>query len=110
MKELSKAEEILLLTIWRLKKDAYGVPIKQQIKELTGKDYAYGTLYGLLDQLDKKGYVTKSPGDPTPERGGRSKTYYGLSQMGIKALKYSIDLHNVVWNGVSEFTFDEEAF
>ncbi len=109
MKELTKAEEILLLTIWRLKKDAYGVPIKQRIKDLTGKDYAYGTLYGLLEQLDKKGYVTKKAGEPTPERGGRSKTYYRLSITGIEALKYSMELHRVIWDGVSDITFDEEA-
>ena len=107
MIELTKTEEIFLLTIWRLKDNAYGVTIKEGIREVTGKDYTYGTLYGVLDQLDRKGYVSRKNSDPTPERGGRSKTFYNLSPLGIKALKNSIEIHKAVWNGISEFTFDE---
>ena len=42
MRDLSKAEEIFLLTIWRLKDNAYGVSIRDKIIELTGKKYTYG--------------------------------------------------------------------
>jgi len=44
MKELTKAEETLLLAILRLKDNAYGVAIKQQIQKATGKSLPYGTL------------------------------------------------------------------
>ena len=37
MKELTKAEETLLLAILRLKGNAYGVAIKQHIQKTTGK-------------------------------------------------------------------------
>ena len=33
MKELTKAEELVLLTIWRMGDDAYGVAIKRKIQE-----------------------------------------------------------------------------
>jgi DNA-binding PadR family transcriptional regulator len=107
MKELSKAEEIFLLSIWRLKENAYGVTIKRKVKEATGYDYAYGTLYGLLDQLDRKRYVIKRTGDPTTERGGRRKILYTLTQTGIDALKASIELHKTVWDGITEYSFEE---
>lgn len=51
----SKAEEMVMLAIWRLKEKAYGVPIRRQILKDTGLDYTYGTLYGLLRQMVSKG-------------------------------------------------------
>jgi hypothetical protein len=74
MKEITRAEEIVLLAIWRLKEKAYGVSVQRQIRKDTGKDYTYGTLYGLLRQLAAKGYVHKVMGDPLPKKGGRSRT------------------------------------
>ena len=37
MDYLTKSEEILLLAIWRLKKNAYGVSIRKSVGEVTGK-------------------------------------------------------------------------
>ncbi|MFC1477155.1 PadR family transcriptional regulator [candidate division KSB1 bacterium] len=102
MNELSKAEELFLSVIWRLKDNAYGVAIKRKIKELTGKDYKYGTLYFLLDQLTNKELVQRFEGEPTNERGGRRKIYYKITQEGVHALKESIEIHEKIWNGLDE--------
>jgi DNA-binding PadR family transcriptional regulator len=107
MKNLSKAEEMILLAIWRLKENAYGVTIRKKILETAGKDYTYGTLYGLLEQLVNKEYVVRIKGEPTHERGGRSKTFYKLTPFAIQALKDAIRTHNLVWLGITEFSFDE---
>ena len=107
MKDLTLSEIIFLLAIWRLEDNAYGVTIKRQITKDTGKTHTYGTLYSALDQLFKKGYVTKSAGPPTPERGGRSKIFYRLSPEGITALKAARELQKEIWKGVPEFSLDE---
>ncbi|MFC1477395.1 PadR family transcriptional regulator [candidate division KSB1 bacterium] len=109
MKELTKAEELILITIWRLRDNAYGVTIKEKIAETTGKEYAYGTLYALLDQLAHKEYIARRTGDPTPERGGRSKTFYGLTLLGIRALKAAVELHRAVWSGTDELLMSRDA-
>lgn len=106
MKELSKAEEMVLLAVWRLGKEAYGVSIRLQIKANSGKSFTYGTLYGLLRQLAFKGMVQKRLGDPTPEKGGRRKTYFDLTPDSTKALKEAILLHRRVWKDVDECSFD----
>lgn len=106
MKELSKAEEVVLLAIWRVRDDAYGVTIRKQIEIDTGKDYTYGTLYGLLRQLAFKGFVKKRLGDSTPEKGGRRKTYFDLTEDGKKALKEAIAFHRQVWKDLDEWSFD----
>jgi len=106
MKELSKAEEMIILAIWRLKENAYGVTIRRQILRTAKKDYTYGTLYGLLEQMVRKDYVERVKGEPTPERGGRSKTFYKLTPTGIEALKKAMEVHRSVWHGITEMTFD----
>jgi DNA-binding PadR family transcriptional regulator len=99
MRELTKAEEMLLLTILRLKEKAYGVAIKRHIQKATGKSLPYGTLYFILDQLTK----TK------PERGGRSRIYYTLAPEGGRALRQAYKLQKKIWNGYAELTWGEKA-
>ena len=107
MKEISKAEEMVLLAIWRLADKAYGVTIRRQIHKDTGKDYTYGTLYGILRQMDHKGYIQKIKGEPLPKKGGRSKSYFKLTPVGIQALKNAIKLHKRMWKDINAFSFDE---
>jgi DNA-binding PadR family transcriptional regulator len=107
MKELSKAEEMVLLAICRLEDAAYGVSIRRQIRKDTDKNYTYGTLYGLLRQMGRKGYIQKIKSEPLPQKGGRSKTYFKLTPTGVQALKDSILLHNRMWKGISEISFDK---
>ncbi|MFC2155269.1 PadR family transcriptional regulator [Acidobacteriota bacterium] len=108
MKILTVNEEILLLAIWRLKDNAYGVSIREKVAELSGKDIIYGTLYNSLDNLVKKGYVTIKRGEPTAERGGRSKIYYSLTTEAKIALKNSRELHSLLWDGIPETAFGME--
>jgi DNA-binding PadR family transcriptional regulator len=109
MRELTKAEETLLLTILRLKNNAYGVAIKRNIQKTTGKALPYGTLYFILDQLTKKGYVTRLTGESKPERGGRSRIYYAITSEGSKALKHAYKMHQKIWNGFGELNWGEKT-
>ncbi len=108
MKELSKIEELCLLTIWRLKDNAYGVTIRRKIAELTRKDYTYGTIYSLLEQLLNKDYVVKYEGEPSNERGGRRKLLYEITPFGIKALKEAYEMQKTVWGSTNGYSFDRE--
>jgi len=102
MSILTLNEEMLLLAIWRLKDNAYGVTIREVVAKTTGKHVVYGTLYNSLDKLAKKGYVTTARGEPTPERGGRSKVFYTLTPFGIDALKNTRELHKTMWDGITD--------
>jgi DNA-binding PadR family transcriptional regulator len=106
MKELTKAQELVLLTIWKMRDNAYGVALRRKIKENTGKDIPYGTLYFLLDQLRAKEYVQKKAGEPTPKRGGRSKTFYRITPEGKDALKEAMEMYRKVWGNVDGFAFE----
>jgi DNA-binding PadR family transcriptional regulator len=106
MKELTKIEEILLLAIWRLEDEAYGVKIRKCVSQIIGKEFTYGNLYSALSQLTKKNYVKKTLGEPIPDRRGRRKIYYTVSPEGVKALQDAREMNRKMWEGITEFAFD----
>ena len=83
---LGEFEQMVLFAILRLKGEAYGVSIRAEISNRTGRDIAPGALYTTLERLEAKGLLKSRVGDPTPERGGRAKRYYTVSGVGIKAI------------------------
>lgn len=108
MKELTMSQLILLLSVWRLEGNAYGVTVRRELARVTGRRYPYGTLYSLLDQLHKKGLVAKSIGDPTNKRGGRRKILYHVTKEGRQALQTTRDLQDVIWEGIPKGTFIQD--
>jgi PadR family transcriptional regulator PadR len=103
---LSLWEEVYLLSIWELKDAAYGVAIKKLASQKTGRILSYGGLYFILAQLTKKGLAVKTPGDPSPQRGGRRKYFYTLTEKGKKALRASFEFQKSLWRDVKEPVFD----
>lgn len=106
MRLLSRSEEYVLLAVWRLKGNAYTLSILNQISEVTGYKWHIGAIYVPLEKLRKKRYLRKTKGNPTPERGGRSKFLYELTDSGRKALKDIKEVQETAWAGVSRVTFD----
>lgn len=107
MKDLTLTEEIFLLATWKLKENAYGVTIRQYVKRETGRNYPIGTIYSALDKLARTGYLRKTAGDPTPERGGRSKNYYHITENGVEALKIAMELKNLLWDPQTEMALNK---
>ncbi len=102
MKILTFDESIFLAAILVLEDGAYGVAIRRKVLEMAGKSVSYGTLYSHLDQLFRKGYVTKAFGSPSAERGGRRKIYYKILPAGLEALKATIVLQRSLARSVRE--------
>lgn len=102
MKLLTRAEELILLSVWKLKENAYCVPIRAQISEITGENWSLGSIYMPLDRLVKKGYLRSRLSDSTPERGGRHKRIYQLTDEGLKALMRVKQIQTSMWRDVPE--------
>lgn len=109
MKLLSRIEEIILLSIWRLQGDAYGMTIRQEVIKTTGKNWLLGAIYGPLGRLQKNGYVTTIKGEPTPERGGRAKVFYLLTAEGKAALLEIQRVNAVIWKDIPSLVFEGES-
>src|ERR1700722_4185388 len=79
---LGEFEHIILLALLRLDDRAYGVTVRQEIEFRTKREVSIGAVYATLDRLETKGYVKSRLGEPTPERGGRSKRFFQVTAKG----------------------------
>jgi len=99
-KFMTRNEEIILLTILKLKGNAYGVSIRKQIYRDTGDKRSFASIYQPLDNLVRKKYVRRVKDDPTARRGGKSKFYYEVTPEGLKNLRKLKKAHEQVWSGI----------
>ncbi|HEY3740230.1 MAG TPA: PadR family transcriptional regulator [Bryobacteraceae bacterium] len=82
---LGEFEYLLITAAVRLADEAYGASIRQEIESTTGRRCSLGALYTTLDRLEAKGLLTTWMGEPTPQRGGRSKRMVKVTAAGIRA-------------------------
>lgn len=97
---LGEFEQMVLLAVARLADGAYGMAILDEIHARTGADTAVASVYAALDRLERRGFVTSSIGDPTPERGGRAKRFFVLEPAGACALTRSRSAIDALWDGL----------
>jgi len=83
---LGEFEHIVVLAVLRLAERAYGVTVRQEIEFRARREVSIGAVYATLDRLEEKGYVQSHRGEPTPERGGRSKRFFRVTAQGILAV------------------------
>lgn len=102
MNFLSRIEEILLLAIWKLKDNAYGVSICEQVENDTGTKWMSGAIYAPLNRLKKNGYVKTIQAQQSAEKGGRPRIYYQLTKLGIQKLVSIQEVNKSVWMGVPD--------
>ena len=107
MKLLSSLEEILLLAILSLAKNAYGVTIRQKVSKVTEKDWSIGAIYDPLYRLEQKGYVRSELSDPVAARGGRAKRLFFVTPEGDNALREHHKVRNELNSGASSIVLNE---
>lgn len=83
---LGELDLLLLGAVARLGGEGYGVAIRQEVADRTGREIAIGSVYRSLGALERKGLVLSRQGDPTPVRGGRAKRYFEVTTQGVAAL------------------------
>ncbi len=86
MGQLGEFEQVILFSVLRLRDEAYGVAIRDVIKDQTGRTVSSGAIYTTLGRLEERGLITSNVGSPVPGRMGRPRKYYALSPSGAKAL------------------------
>lgn len=102
---LTKLEELILLSVWRLGENAYGTTIYRHIKSVTSKNLSLGGVYFPLDRLAKQGYLRTYYGRATEERKGLSKRYYILTDKGLEALNDLKRVNDIMWAGYAHPAF-----
>jgi len=83
---LGEFEQLIMLAVLRLGTNAYGVAIRRQIQDQTGRNVAAGAIYTALGRLENRGFVESRMGDAAPERSGQRRKYYTVLPEGAAVL------------------------
>ncbi|MCW8108330.1 PadR family transcriptional regulator [Alteromonas ponticola] len=84
---LGEFEHIVMLTVLSLGDDAYGVTVRQQLRDIIGREVAIGALYATTERLEKKGLLTSTKSGASAQRGGKAKRYFKVTSQGIAELE-----------------------
>jgi PadR family transcriptional regulator PadR len=98
---LSRTDEMILLAVWRLEDNAYGVTIAETLTRTSGKKWVLGAVYVPLERLEKKGYLNSSLGQSTKKRGGRRKRLYKLTKDGLEILIKTKSQEKLIWANIT---------
>jgi PadR family transcriptional regulator PadR len=93
---LGEFEQIALLAVARLKDEAYGMGVRAEIAERTGRAVTIGAMYATLDRLEAKGYLRSHDDAP----GERPRRFFALTAEGVHALETARDLQQRMWAGL----------
>ena len=97
---LGEFEQMVLLSVMRLGRDAYGLAIKDELEAVAGRSPSSGALSTTLDRLERKGLLESFAGASSTERGGRPRRYVKLSPAGRTALARSRSTLMALWEGL----------
>ena len=100
-KNLGEFEILMLAALIRLGENAYGVTIRSEIEERTGRSVAIGALYATLARLEEKDYVSSRMREATAARGGRAKRYYLITPTGQAQLEKSVSGLSRMLDGIT---------
>ncbi|WP_224243528.1 PadR family transcriptional regulator [Hyalangium gracile] len=99
---LGTFEEQVLLAVVRTGRapdgsGAYGMAVRRELEEVTGREVAIGAVYATLDRLETKGLVASERGEGS---GGSSRRLFVVTPRGARALADSREMRERLWRGV----------
>jgi PadR family transcriptional regulator PadR len=103
---LGEFELMVLLTIIKLQDDAYGVPLTREMARMRQREVSIGSVYAALDRLEIKGLIASSLGESTPERGGRAKRYFHVTETGLRSVHATRSLLSKLWRSLPKLEED----
>jgi PadR family transcriptional regulator PadR len=90
----------VMFALIALEDEAYGANIRREIEERTGRTVSAGSVYTILDRLERRGLVSSEIGAPTAARGGRRRKNYRIETAGARLLHVSHQRHMLMASGL----------
>lgn len=100
--QLGEFEEVVLLTVGVLHGNAYGVTIKDEIERRLDREVTIGALQITLRRLESKGFLISKQGESNESRRGRPKLFFEITAYGKKALEYTKESRDELWNALPD--------
>ncbi len=98
MDTIGRREEQILLAVACLGDKAYLVAIKEFLSKIRGRPLSIGAVHIPLRRLEREGYLSADLGKPTPDRGGRRKKIYTLTDKAAEVLKENKRVYDSLWD------------
>ncbi len=102
---LGELEELVLLMVALLNKEAYGVSISEELKAQADRTITISAIHAVLHRLEEKGFVKSSMGGASAERGGRRKRLFRITAYGRQTLEELRDTRDQIWSVLAKTTF-----
>jgi PadR family transcriptional regulator, regulatory protein PadR len=90
-------EEQVMLAVVRTHEDAYGMNVRRELEQVTGRSVAIGSVYVTLDRLEAKGLVSSAR---VAGSGSSSRRVFEITPAGLRALAATKAMHERLWSGV----------
>ncbi len=103
---IGEFEEVVMLTVAVLFKDAYGISIKEEMEKRLKRKVNLGAMRIALKRLENKGFLKSEFGEVTAVRGGKRKRYYEVTPMGKKVLEQVMETRKQLWDSIPSIAFD----
>lgn len=104
MKNLTRKEELIMLSILNLGPKAYLIAIADHLSKITGKNVSLTSVHLPLSRLEKKGQIEGTYGEATAVRGGRRKKIYSITQSGYELLEEHKRITDILWSDYMKFS------
>lgn len=97
---LGDLEEIVLLAIARCEPEAYGMRIRREIEEQSGRSVAIGAVYAVLERLEDKKLIRRADAPEGPARDPRARRFFAVTSAGTAALEETAAVRDRLWRGL----------
>src|SRR3954471_17197871 len=99
---LGELEELVLLLVALLNKEAYGVMLTEELQKQAGREISISAVHAVLHRLEEKGFVKSRMGGASAERGGRRKRLFSITAFGRNAIEELRDTRNLLWDMIAK--------
>jgi PadR family transcriptional regulator PadR len=93
---LGTFEEQVMLAVLRTASDAYGMTVRREIEDVTGREIAVGAVYATLDRLEAKELVASKRSTID----GVSRRLFSVTAAGGRALAETRLMRERLWQGI----------
>ena len=93
-------EQQVLLAVWQLGEDAYGLTVRDELLARAGRGLTVGAVYATLVRLERKGWVSSRLAEPTPVRGGKRKRFFAVTPEGVQVVQGARVVMERLWEGL----------
>jgi DNA-binding PadR family transcriptional regulator len=95
---LGDLQQLTMLAVVRLRQDAYGGAIREELREVAGRSVSVQTVWVTLVRLEEQGLVVSN--EVPPPAGGRARRVFRLTAAGWRALEDAREEAARMWKGV----------